>query len=173
MLALTITLGGDRTEIESDLELCSFDVSAGGKAIACVSSAEDASTIVSTALSAPWNSAKKIDVFIANAGILRDKSFVSMTDAEWDAVLAVHLRATFRGVQGVWEGMQKNGGGRIVTTCSGVGICARSDPFPTCKDGSRTDVSELRLFDRWKLRSRCVCTSLLRSLALVFADPHP
>jgi multifunctional beta-oxidation protein len=95
---------------------------AGGNAVACVASAEDAAKIVSTALGAPWNKAKKIDVFIANAGILRDKSFAAMTVAEWDAVMAVHLRATFKGIQGVWEGMQQNGGGRIVTTCSGVGI---------------------------------------------------
>ena len=29
---------------------------------------------------------------VANAGILRDKSFTAMTEQEWDAVIAVHLR---------------------------------------------------------------------------------
>lgn len=33
-----------------------------------------------------------VHVLIANAGILRDKSFAAMTEAEWDAVIAVHLR---------------------------------------------------------------------------------
>lgn len=33
-----------------------------------------------------------IHVLVANAGILRDKSFSAMTEQEWDAVMAVHLR---------------------------------------------------------------------------------
>lgn len=33
-----------------------------------------------------------VHVLIANAGILRDKSFLAMTDQEWDIILAVHLR---------------------------------------------------------------------------------
>jgi NAD(P)-dependent dehydrogenase (short-subunit alcohol dehydrogenase family) len=33
-----------------------------------------------------------VHVLIANAGILRDKSFTAMTEQEWDIVLAVHLR---------------------------------------------------------------------------------
>jgi NAD(P)-dependent dehydrogenase (short-subunit alcohol dehydrogenase family) len=33
-----------------------------------------------------------VHVLIANAGILRDKSFTAMTEKEWDQVIAVHLR---------------------------------------------------------------------------------
>ena len=33
-----------------------------------------------------------IHVLVANAGILRDKSFTAMTEQEWDQVMAVHLR---------------------------------------------------------------------------------
>jgi multifunctional beta-oxidation protein len=33
-----------------------------------------------------------VHVLIANAGILRDKSFASMSEKEWDQVVAVHLR---------------------------------------------------------------------------------
>ena len=33
-----------------------------------------------------------IHVLIANAGILRDKSFTAMSEKEWDQVIAVHLR---------------------------------------------------------------------------------
>ena len=31
-------------------------------------------------------------MLVANAGIIRDKSFQAMTEQEWDLVLAVHLR---------------------------------------------------------------------------------
>jgi len=33
-----------------------------------------------------------VHVLVANAGILRDKSFQAMTEQEWDLVIAVHLR---------------------------------------------------------------------------------
>ena len=63
-------------------------LSAGGKAAAAVCSVEDAETIVKTAL----NKFGAVHVLIANAGVLRDKSFTAMTEQEWDLVLAVHLR---------------------------------------------------------------------------------
>ena len=33
-----------------------------------------------------------VHVLVANAGVLRDKSFQAMTEQEWDLVIAVHLR---------------------------------------------------------------------------------
>jgi multifunctional beta-oxidation protein len=95
----------------------------GGKAVPAVASAEDSAFIIKTALDAPFNKAKRVDVLIANAGILRDKSFQAMTESDWDQVIAVHLRGTFKCAKDVWALMQKQKGGRIVTTCSGVGIC--------------------------------------------------
>ena len=37
----------------------------------------------------------RVDILINNAGILRDRSFKNMTDAEWDAVIDVHLRGAY------------------------------------------------------------------------------
>ena len=56
--------------------------------MAAVASAEDGEAIVKIALDAFGT----VHILVANAGILRDKSFASMTPAEWDAVFAVHLR---------------------------------------------------------------------------------
>jgi NAD(P)-dependent dehydrogenase (short-subunit alcohol dehydrogenase family) len=36
-----------------------------------------------------------LDVVINNAGILRDRMLANMTEAEWDAVIQVHLKGTF------------------------------------------------------------------------------
>ena len=36
-----------------------------------------------------------LDVLVNNAGILRDRMLVNMTEAEWDAVIKVHLKGTF------------------------------------------------------------------------------
>lgn len=61
---------------------------AGGKAAAAIASAEDGEAIVKVALEKFGG----VHVLVANAGILRDKSFVAMTEKEWDDVIAVHLR---------------------------------------------------------------------------------
>lgn len=61
---------------------------AGGKATAAVCSAEDGDALVKAALDVFGG----VHILVANAGILRDKSFTAMTDQEWDAVIAVHLR---------------------------------------------------------------------------------
>lgn len=51
-------------------------------------SAEDGDEIVKIAL----DRFGAVHVLIANAGILRDKSFTAMSEKEWDQVIAVHLR---------------------------------------------------------------------------------
>ncbi|KAF8322525.1 peroxisomal hydratase-dehydrogenase-epimerase [Clavulina sp. PMI_390] len=92
--------------------------SAGGKAVAAVTTAEDGDGIVKTALDAFGS----VHVLVANAGILRDKSFTAMSEAEWDAVIAVHLRGTYKCIKACWPVFQKQKYGRILTTSSGVGI---------------------------------------------------
>ncbi|KAG6831817.1 hypothetical protein H0H92_007494 [Tricholoma furcatifolium] len=93
-------------------------VKAGGKAVAAICSAEDGDAIVKVALEKFGG----VHILIANAGILRDKSFTAMTEQEWDIVLAVHLRGTYKCAKAVWPHFQKQKFGRIVTTCSQVGI---------------------------------------------------
>src|ERR1700758_110345 len=64
---------------------------AGGSAVAdanTVSTPEGGAAIVQTALDAYG----RVDILVNNAGILRDKSFSKMDVADWDAVIAVHLR---------------------------------------------------------------------------------
>jgi len=65
-----------------------YAIVAGGKAVVAICSAEDGDAIVKTAIERFGG----VHVLIANAGILRDKSFTAMTEQEWDLVLAVHLR---------------------------------------------------------------------------------
>ncbi|KDQ57173.1 hypothetical protein JAAARDRAFT_286217 [Jaapia argillacea MUCL 33604] len=90
----------------------------GGKAVAAVCSAEEGEKLVKTALEKFGG----VHILIANAGILRDRSFTAMTEQEWDAVIAVHLKGTYKCCKAVWPIFQKQKFGRIVTTCSQVGI---------------------------------------------------
>ncbi|KAI8926957.1 hypothetical protein BC831DRAFT_454475 [Entophlyctis helioformis] len=90
----------------------------GGKAVANYDSVEDGDKIVETALKAFG----KIDVIVNNAGILRDKSFARMTDADWDLVHRVHLRGSYKVVKAAWPHMLKQKYGRIINTASSVGL---------------------------------------------------
>ncbi len=64
----------------------------------------------------------RIDVLINNAGILRDKSFVKMTQDDWDKVVAVHLTGSQICSKAVWPIMREQGYGRIVMTTSTSGL---------------------------------------------------
>jgi NAD(P)-dependent dehydrogenase (short-subunit alcohol dehydrogenase family) len=70
-----------------------------------------------------------LDAVINNAGILRDRMLVNMTEAEWDAVIKVHLKGTFapaRHAAAYWRDRQKATGqpanARIINTTSVSGI---------------------------------------------------
>ncbi|KIK12816.1 hypothetical protein PISMIDRAFT_25629 [Pisolithus microcarpus 441] len=72
--------------------VCKEVEAAGGKAVPVVCSAEEGERIVKAALDAFGG----VHVLVANAGILRDRSFAAMTEQEWDTVIAVHLRGTYK-----------------------------------------------------------------------------
>lgn len=69
-----------------------------------------------------------LDVVVNNAGILRDRMLVNMTEAEWDAVMAVHLKGTFttsRHAAAYWRDRSKAGqsvDARIINTSSPSGL---------------------------------------------------
>jgi len=97
-------------------------VAAGGKAVANYGSVTDAA-----AAEAMINTAKeafgRVDILVNNAGILRDRSFKNMTDAEWDAVIDVHLRGAYLATKQVWAALLEQGeGGRIIMTSSTSGL---------------------------------------------------
>ncbi len=96
-------------------------IAAGGKAIAnydSVASMEGGKNIVQTALEAFG----KVDILINNAGIVRDKSILKLTNDDWDSVLSVHLKGSFCVSQAAFAVMKKNNYGRIVNTASGSGL---------------------------------------------------
>jgi NAD(P)-dependent dehydrogenase (short-subunit alcohol dehydrogenase family) len=94
----------------------------GGEAVAhygSVTNREDAQGMVDAAVTAFG----KLDILIANAGILRDKSFKNMTDDMWDVVMDVHLRGTYLTTKVAFDRMLEQGtGGRIIMTSSTSGL---------------------------------------------------
>ncbi|MFM7489044.1 MAG: SDR family oxidoreductase [Actinomycetota bacterium] len=95
--------------------------------------------IVNTDNVADWDGAKRmidqaietfgdLDILVNNAGILRDRVLVNMTEAEWDAVIAVHLKGHFaptRHAAAYWREQAKKGVNKprnIVHTSSTSGL---------------------------------------------------
>jgi len=93
----------------------------GGQAVASfdtVATMEGGRNIVDTAM----DHFGKVDILINNAGILRDRSFMKMTEQEWDDVIAVHLKGAFCVTQPAVKMMKENNYGRIVFTASSSGM---------------------------------------------------
>lgn len=101
--------------------------SAGGLAVAntdSVSSWEGARRLVDTAI----DHFGRLDVVVNNAGILRDRMLTNMSEAEWDAVIDVHLKGTFavsRWASAYWRDRfksQESVNARIINTTSVTGL---------------------------------------------------
>jgi len=70
----------------------------------------------------------RLDILVCNAGILRDRMLVNMTEDEWDAVIGVHVKGHFaptRHAAAHWRERSKAGGdvkGRVINTSSPSGL---------------------------------------------------
>jgi NAD(P)-dependent dehydrogenase (short-subunit alcohol dehydrogenase family) len=99
----------------------------GGEAIANnddISDWDGAERLITSAIEAFGG----LDILINNAGILRDRMLTNMSEAEWDAVIKVHLKGTFapsRHAAAYWRERSKAGetnDARIINTSSPSGI---------------------------------------------------
>jgi len=115
----------DRSDVIDEI------VAAGSKAVAVAGDISERSTadeLVSTA-----DGLGGLSIVVNNAGITRDRMLFNMTDEDWDAVIAVHLRGHFlltRNAATYWRSKAKAGGkngdgqvyGRVINTSSEAGL---------------------------------------------------
>src|SRR6201986_2665643 len=94
---------------------------AGGEAIANGASVSDDAGVAHL-VKQTMDTWGRVDILVANAGILRDKSFSKMELKDFDAVMAVHLMGTVKPCKALWEIFKKQQYGRIVVTTSSTGL---------------------------------------------------
>jgi len=94
---------------------------AGGTAIANGASVTDDAGVAHL-VKQTMDAFGRADILIANAGILRDKSFVKMEFADFNAVMAVHVMGTVKPAKALWQIMRDQQYGRIVVTTSSTGL---------------------------------------------------
>ena len=115
------SVDGSAGHSEASLKVVEEIKAAGGEAMANGASVTDdvgVARMVQETMDA-WG---RIDILIANAGILRDKSFAKMEFGDFSVVVDVHLFGTVKPAKAVWEIMRTQNYGRIVVTTSSSGL---------------------------------------------------
>lgn len=139
------SLGGEGHDTSAADAVVEEIRAAGGKAVANYDDVTDwdaAGRIVETAVSEFGD----LHVVVNNAGIVRDRMFVSATLDEWDATMHVHLRGHFcvsRHAVDYWRAKAKEGtnpDARIINTTSGAGLqgSIAQAAYSTAKGGIAT-----------------------------------
>jgi NAD(P)-dependent dehydrogenase (short-subunit alcohol dehydrogenase family) len=121
------SLGGEGSDLTPAQEVVAEIAARGSQAVANsenVAEFEGARRLVEQAV----ETFGRLDILVNNAGILRDRMFVNMDEAEWDAVIAVHLKGHFaptRHAAAHWRDRAKAGEqvrARVINTSSPTGV---------------------------------------------------
>ncbi|OBB12106.1 3-oxoacyl-ACP reductase [Mycolicibacterium setense] len=122
-----------------------------------------------------------LDIVVNNAGITRDRILFNMSDEEWDAVIAVHLRGHFlltRNAAVYWRNKAKAGDGtvygRIINTSSEAGLSGPvgQPNYGAAKAGiTALTVSAARALERFGVRANAIAPRARTAMtAGVFGD---
>lgn len=122
-----------------------------------------------------------LDIVVNNAGITRDRMLFNMTDEDWDAVIAVHLRGHFlltRNAATYWRDKAKDAGGsvygRLINTSSEAGLSgpAGQANYGAAKAGiTALTLTAAKALGRYGVRANAICPRARTAMtAEVFGD---
>jgi NAD(P)-dependent dehydrogenase (short-subunit alcohol dehydrogenase family) len=114
-------LDGKGTEQGPAAQVCKEIEALGGRALPNHDSVSDfagARNLVQAAV----DGFGTLDILVNNAGIVRDRTLLKMDEADFDAVIAVHLKGTFNCGRHAAEVMKEKGYGRIINITSSAGL---------------------------------------------------
>lgn len=102
----------------------------------------------------------KIDILFNNAGVIKRKNIVELSEEEWDLVLNVNLKAIYLLSRHVIPRMVDDGGGSIINTGSGWGLKGGPNAAAYCAaKGGTVNLTRAMAIDhgRQGIRVNCVC----------------
>jgi 3-oxoacyl-[acyl-carrier protein] reductase len=104
-------------------------------------------------------------VLVNNAGITRDSLLFKMADADWDAVMGVHLRGAFLMTRAVQKHMVDAGWGRIVNLSSTSALGNRGQAnYSTAKAGLQGFTKTLAIeLGRFGVTANCIAPGFIAS----------
>ena len=149
---------GEGEDIGPAQEVVNEITAAGGKAVAhggSVSSWDDAHEMIETAVS----NFGSVDVIVNNAGILRDVIFHKMTEDDFDAVIAVHLKGSFNVARAAATHFRKQQSGSMIhfTSTSGLIVNFGQANYAAAKLGIVGLSKSIALdMSRYGVRSNCI-----------------
>ncbi len=116
--------GADKTpaqQVVDEIKKAGGQAVVNGDNIATIKGGE---SLVQTAV----DSFGRLDILVNCAGILRDRMIFNMTEEEWDAVVAVHLKGHFCTIRPASALMRQQKSGRIINFSSGSALGAPGQP---------------------------------------------
>jgi NAD(P)-dependent dehydrogenase (short-subunit alcohol dehydrogenase family) len=134
--------------------------SAGGRTVLCPGDISDPEVAVGL-VTAAVNTFGQLDALVNNAGILRDRTMLKMSDEDWDDVIRIHLRGHFvatRAAANHWK--QAGRPGHLVHTTSTAGLLGNFGQanYGAAKAGIAT-FSTIVAFElaRYSITSNAIC----------------
>ena len=108
----------------------------------------------------------KTDVLVNNAGALSVSTIETVSEEDWDRVIATNLKGPFLMSQAVLLQMQRAGGGSIINIGSILGLYAMKDRAAYCASkGGVTMLTKAMAIDhaKDKIRVNCICPSIVET----------
>lgn len=142
-------------------EAAAIDTAArvGGRAVRCdVTSRADVEAAVAAA-----TETGRLDVLVTCAGIIRDNLLHRMTDDDWEAVMATHLRGSFLAAQAAQARMVEQGSGAMVLISSTSALGNRGQAnYSAAKAGIQGLTKTLAIeLGRFGIRANCVAPGFI------------
>jgi NAD(P)-dependent dehydrogenase (short-subunit alcohol dehydrogenase family) len=107
-----------------------------------------------------------VNVLVNNAGILSVSTIESVSEEEWDQVIATNLKGPFLMSRAVLPSMRRAGGGAIVNIGSVLGLVAMKQRAAYCASkGGVTLLTKAMALDHAheKIRVNCICPSIVET----------
>ncbi len=105
----------------------------------------------------------RIDILFNNAGVVEVRSLDETTEAEWDSIMAVNVKAAFFGAKYVVPHMRRNGGGVILNNGSITSLTGQlGTPVYAASKGAIALLTKSLALDlgRDRIRVNCLCPGI-------------